>query len=77
VYFEDVGLGYRFGRAGHRNVDESAAAVTYTGARSRTHDSVQMVRAHHPSTRRLLLKKWAQLGLKPVRVALSAGLAVR
>ena len=77
MYFEDVDLGYRLGKEGWRNVYEPAATVTHSGAHSTTKESALMVRAHHASARRFLSKKYAAWWLWPVRVTLSAGLAVR
>lgn len=77
MYFEDVDLGYRLGKSGWRNVYEPAATVTHSGAHSTTQESALMVRAHHASARRFLSKKYAAWWLWPVRVTLSAGLAVR
>ena len=77
MYFEDVDLGHRFGKAGFRNVYEPAANVVHTGAHSTTSDSANMVRVHHESARRFLGKKYAGRLLWPVRATLRAGLAVR
>ncbi len=77
MYFEDVDLGYRFGRHGYRNVYEPAARVTHTGAHSTTTDSARMVAAHHTSARRFLARKYSGPLLWPVRAALTAGLNVR
>lgn len=77
MYFEDVDLGYRLGRAGYRNVYEPAAVVTHTGAHSTTSDSGRMIAAHHESAQRFLNKKYAGIWLWPVRVALTAGLKLR
>lgn len=77
MYFEDVDLGYRLGRAGYRNVYDPLTAVTHTGAHSTTGESARMIAAHHASARRFLAKKYAGWHLWPVRAALSAGLSVR
>lgn len=77
MYFEDVDLGYRFGRAGFRNVYEPAAVVEHGGAHSTRSDSAAMIKAHHASARRFLRKKYARWWLWPVRVALGGGLSVR
>jgi N-acetylglucosaminyl-diphospho-decaprenol L-rhamnosyltransferase len=76
MYFEDVDLGFRFGKAGFRNVYEPAASVTHVGAHS-TGESARMVRAHHDSARRFLSKKYAGWWLWPVRATLAVGLAIR
>lgn len=77
MYFEDVDLGYRLGRAGFRNVYEPAATVTHTGAHSTSEDSVRMIAAHHASARRFLTRKYSGLALWPVRLALTIGLNIR
>ena len=77
MYFEDVDLGFRLGRAGYRNVYEPSATVTHVGAHSTGSESARMVAAHHASARRFLSKKYASWWLWPVRVVLAIGLAVR
>ncbi len=77
MYFEDVDLGYRFGRAGYRNVYEPAAVVEHSGAHSTTTESARMIAAHHASARRFLKKKYAGWWLFPVRVGLGIGLSLR
>jgi N-acetylglucosaminyl-diphospho-decaprenol L-rhamnosyltransferase len=77
MYFEDVDLGYRLGKAGYRNVYEPAAVVTHTGAHSTTENSARMIRVHHESARRFLSRKYPGWALWPVRTALSVGLGLR
>jgi N-acetylglucosaminyl-diphospho-decaprenol L-rhamnosyltransferase len=77
MYFEDVDLGYRLGKAGYRNVYEPAARVTHAGAHSTGAESARMVAAHHQSARRFLSKKYSGWYLWPVRIVLAAGLALR
>jgi N-acetylglucosaminyl-diphospho-decaprenol L-rhamnosyltransferase len=77
MYFEDVDLGYRLGKAGFRNLYEPAAVVTHTGAHSTTGDSALMIKAHHTSARRFLNRKYSGWMLWPVRAVLSVGLAFR
>ena len=77
MYFEDVDLGYRLGKAGYRNRYEPGVAVTHVGGHTAARDSAVMIRAHHTSARRFITRKYAGWHLWPVRVALSAGLAVR
>jgi len=76
MYFEDVDLGFRLGRAGYRNVYQPIARVTHLGAHSTGTESARMVAAHHESARRFLSKKYAAWWLLPVRVVLSVGLMV-
>ncbi|MFF2052780.1 glycosyltransferase family 2 protein [Leifsonia sp. NPDC058194] len=77
MYFEDVDLGYRLGKAGYRNVYQPAAVVTHTGAHSTRSNQAAMVAAHHDSARRFLRKKYSGWQLAPVRWVLGVGLAAR
>lgn len=77
MYFEDVDLGYRLTKAGYRNVYEPASTVLHTGAHSTNERSEKMIAVHHQSARRFLSQKYSGWALWPVRVTLSAGLAVR
>ncbi|HTL41904.1 MAG TPA: glycosyltransferase family 2 protein [Pseudolysinimonas sp.] len=77
MYFEDVDLGFRLGKAGYRNVYEPAASVTHVGAHSTSGESARMVDAHHRSARRFLSKKYSGWYLWPIRAGLGVGLAVR
>lgn len=77
MYFEDVDLGYRLGRAGYRNVYEPTAEVTHTGAHSTAEDSAAMVEAHHVSAKRFVDNQYSGRVLWPLRVLLRASLTVR
>lgn len=77
MYFEDVDLGYRIGKAGYRNRYEPSVAVTHIGGHTAARDSSVMIRAHHTSARRFIGRKYAGWHLWPVRVVLSIGLSVR
>jgi N-acetylglucosaminyl-diphospho-decaprenol L-rhamnosyltransferase len=77
MYFEDVDLGYRIGKAGFRNVYEPAAVVTHSGAHSTADHSALMIRAHHTSAQRFLNRKYSGWTLWPIRAVLSLGLAFR
>ncbi|WP_187270786.1 glycosyltransferase family 2 protein [Lacisediminihabitans profunda] len=77
MYFEDVDLGYRMGKAGWLCVYEPAATVVHSGAHSTATDSSAMVREHHLSARKFLMRKYSGWALWPVRVALRAGLWTR
>jgi N-acetylglucosaminyl-diphospho-decaprenol L-rhamnosyltransferase len=79
MYFEDVDLGFRLGKAGYRNVYEPNATVLHTGAHSTTtvSESERMISAHHESARRFLNRKYRAWWLWPVRVTLTVGLALR
>lgn len=77
MYFEDVDLGFRFGKAGWRNRYEPSAVVTHTGAHSTAGSSEAMVKAHHRSAERFIVKKYSSPILAPVRLLLLTGLRVR
>ncbi len=77
MYFEDVDLGMRIGRAGYRNVYFPDAWVVHAGGHSTQGASERMIRAHHDSARRFLTRKYPGPLLWPVRVVLSIGLEVR
>jgi N-acetylglucosaminyl-diphospho-decaprenol L-rhamnosyltransferase len=77
MYFEDVDLGYRFGKAGYRNFYEPNAIVTHTGAHSTRSESVRMIEAHHESARRFLSRKYSGWHLWPLRFVLTVALNVR
>lgn len=77
MYFEDVDLGYRIGRAGFSNVYEPRARVTHVGAHSTRESSDMMRRAHHRSAYRFLASKYRGWHLLPLRLALRAGLGIR
>jgi N-acetylglucosaminyl-diphospho-decaprenol L-rhamnosyltransferase len=78
MYFEDVDLGYRLGRAGGRNVYAPEASILHTGAHSTAGDeSARMLDAHHRSARRFLSIRYSGVLLWPVRTALGLGLSVR
>jgi len=77
MYFEDVDLGYRLGKAGYRNVYEPAATVIHTGAHSTEGESARMIQAHHDSARVFLGKKYRGWYLWPVRFVLGIGLSLR
>jgi N-acetylglucosaminyl-diphospho-decaprenol L-rhamnosyltransferase len=77
MYFEDVDLGYRLGKAGWRNVYVPTAEVVHTGAHSTSAESSKMIQAHHDSAYRYLGKKYSGTYLAPLRWVLRAGLSVR
>lgn len=77
MYFEDVDLGYRIGRAGFRNRYEPTASVVHVGGLSTQAESRRMVRVHHASAYRFLAHKYPGPLLAPVRAVLRAALAAR
>ena len=77
MYFEDVDLGYRIGKAGYRNVYVPSAVAVHSGAHSTTTESGRMIAAHHASARRFLNRKYSGAWLWPIRVTLTIGLGMR
>lgn len=77
MYFEDVDLGYRFGRHGWSNVYLPSVSVTHLGARSTESESGAMVVAHHRSAERFLTARYASPWLAPLRWMLLVGLRTR
>jgi len=77
MYFEDVDLGWRIGRAGMRNVYEPAATATHIGGTATQGSSERMRKAHHESAYRFLAQKYSAWWLWPLRAALRVALAVR
>lgn len=77
MYFEDVDLGHRLGRAGFRSVYEPAARALHTGAHSTGAESARMVQAHHESAKRFIRGKYRAWYLWPVRAMLTTGLSLR
>ena len=77
MYFEDVDLGYRFGKRGYRNVFDPAGSATHTGAHSTTSESGRMIQVHHDSARRFLMNKYRGPILWPVRAVVTLGLNIR
>lgn len=77
MYFEDVDLGWRIGRAGMRNVYEPAATATHIGGTATQGSSERMRKAHHESAYRFLAQKYSAWWLWPLRAVLRVALAVR
>ena len=77
MFFEDVDLGERLGRAGWRNVYVPSARVTHVGGTSWRDRPARMISAHHTSARRYLHSRYHRWYQWPLRVAISLGLALR
>ena len=77
MYFEDVDLGYRLGRAGFRNVYAPSARVFHSGGHSTSRDSAGMIEAHHSSARLFIGHKYPGPILAPLRAAIGIGLRLR
>ena len=74
MYFEDVDLGDRLGKAGWRNVYVPEAVVTHTGAHSTSRERKRMEKAHHDSAYRYLSRKYSPWYFAPLRLAVRLGL---
>ncbi|MGX5695910.1 glycosyltransferase family 2 protein [Agromyces soli] len=77
MYFEDVDLGYRLGKAGWVNRYEPAAEAVHIGGLSTRSESERMLRAHHESAIRFIHAKYSRPVLAPVRWVLTLGLKAR
>jgi N-acetylglucosaminyl-diphospho-decaprenol L-rhamnosyltransferase len=77
MYFEDLDLGDRLGRAGWQNVYVPSAVVTHTGGHATSRDQERMAVEHHRSAWLYVSRKYPGLRWLPVRVALRTGIAVR
>jgi N-acetylglucosaminyl-diphospho-decaprenol L-rhamnosyltransferase len=77
MYFEDVDLGDRLGRAGWQNVYVPAAEVTHIGGHATSRASAKMLAAHHASAYRYLSDRHQGPEWKPVLAAIKAGLKLR
>ncbi|HWM01943.1 MAG TPA: glycosyltransferase family 2 protein [Actinophytocola sp.] len=77
MYFEDVDLGERLGRAGWRNVYVPTAEVVHIQGHSTASASSAMLAAHHASAYRFIADRHRGWRWAPVRLAVRAGLALR
>ncbi len=77
MFFEDVDLGERLGRAGWRNLYVPTARVTHVGGTSWRERPAAMITAHHTSARRYLHQRYHRWYHWPLRVVISVGLAAR
>ena len=77
MYFEDVDLGERLGRAGWPNVYVPDARVVHVGGHATEKAPAVMADAHHRSAYRYLSRRYPARWQAPLRWVLKAGLAVR
>ena len=77
MYFEDLDLGDRLGRAGWQNVYVPTAAVTHVGGHATSRNPALMAAEHHRSAWRYLSRRYRGWRWAPVRWALRAGLLAR
>ncbi|GCE78158.1 glycosyltransferase [Cellulomonas biazotea] len=77
MFFEDVDLGERLGRAGWDNLYVPQAQVTHVGGTSWRERPARMISAHHASAARYVSRRYPHAYQWPVRTAVSVGLRVR
>lgn len=77
MYFEDVDLGERLGRAGWQNVYVPSAKVMHVQGVSTAKASSKMLAAHHESAYRFIADRHQGPLWAPVRAVIKAGLALR
>lgn len=77
MFFEDVDLGERLGRAGWENLYVPDVQVTHVGGTSWRERPAPMIRAHHASAQQYLERRYRHWYQAPVRWALRTGLRLR
>lgn len=77
MYFEDLDLCERLGRAGWRCVYAPTAVVTHHGGHATRREPARMQRAHHASAYRYLARRYAARRYAPLRWLLAGGLTAR
>lgn len=77
MYFEDVDMCDRLGKAGWQVVYVPTAVATHVGGHAAERAPLAMMREHHKSAYRFLAHRYAGLRWLPVRVVLRIGLAAR
>jgi N-acetylglucosaminyl-diphospho-decaprenol L-rhamnosyltransferase len=77
MYFEDVDLGERLGKAGWQNVYVPSAIVVHTGGHATARDPARMAIEHHRSAWIYIANRYPGRRWAPVRWVLRAGLEAR
>ncbi|WP_052344879.1 glycosyltransferase family 2 protein [Thermocrispum municipale] len=77
MYFEDVDLGERLGRAGWLNVYVPSAQVMHIHGHATSRETAAMLAAHHDSAYRYLAGRYSRPWSKPLLWLLRLGLALR
>ena len=77
MYFEDVDLAERLGRAGYLHVYAPSAVVVHEGGHATRREPHRMQRVHHTSALRYLAGQYPGRHNAPLRAALRAGLGGR
>ncbi|HEX2903894.1 MAG TPA: glycosyltransferase family 2 protein [Jatrophihabitans sp.] len=77
MYFEDVDLGQRLGRAGWLNVYVPSAEIVHTGSHATANHKQAMFLEHHRSAYRYLARRYPGRRWAPLRALLWTGLMAR
>jgi len=77
MFFEDLDLGERLGKAGWENVYVPSARVTHVGGTSWRERPARMISAHHASAAQYLCRRYHRWYQWPVRAVGTLGLKVR
>lgn len=77
MFFEDVDLGRRLGRAGYKIVWEPAASVAHMGGHTWRSDPAPMLEAHHDSARKYVALAYPKWWHAPARGLATAVLSAR
>jgi len=77
MFFEDVDLGERLGRAGWANVYVPSVQVLHLGGTSWRARPAPMISAHHASAARYVARRYPRWYQWPVRAAARLGLRIR
>ena len=77
MFFEDVDLGERLGRAGWANLYVPQVRVTHVGGTSWRARPAPMISAHHASAARYVRRRYPHWYQWPVRQAAALGLRLR
>lgn len=77
MFFEDVDLGRRVGKAGYRNVWTPRAEVTHIGGHTWRSDPAPMLSAHHASAARYVKLVYPHWWQAPIRAAAASFLKAR
>jgi N-acetylglucosaminyl-diphospho-decaprenol L-rhamnosyltransferase len=77
MYFEDVDLAERLGRAGYLHVYAPSAVVVHEGGHATQREPHRMQRVHHTSALRYLSAQYPRRWQAPLRWVLRGGLGAR
>lgn len=77
MYFEDLDLGERLGKAGWQNIYAPSAEVVHIGGHATERDPSRMAAEHHRSAWRYLSRRYSGVRYLPLRLVLRVGLTGR